>query len=186
MKVMQHPAELARFIEIAKAEGVRRYLEIGSKWGGSLHQVTFSMPPGSRAVSVDLPAPDVKHWPASKVSLTGCVDALQLAGYDAHLIWGDSTDRDVINKVWALGSFDLVLIDGGHTMDCVRADWTHYGPLGRIVAFHDIAWKRGPDWTGYQIDVPTFWESIKDYYRHEEIKLDPTGRDNGLGVLWRD
>jgi predicted O-methyltransferase YrrM len=186
MKVMQHPAELARFIAIARQEGVCSYLEIGSKFGGSLQQMTLAMPVGSRSVSVDLPAPDNKHWPASKVSLTACVDALRLAGYDTHLIWGDSTDPEVVKKVWALGPFDLILIDGGHTIDVVRADWMNYGPLGRIVAFHDIAWARGPHWTGYQIDVPAFWDSIKGYYRHEEIVLDPTGRDNGLGVIWRD
>lgn len=186
MKVMQHPAELARFLAIAREEGVRRYLEIGSKFGGSFGAVTRAMPPGSRAVSVDLPAPDHKHWPASKVSLSKCVAELKAGGYDAHLIWGDSTATSIVAEVAALGPFDLVLIDGGHTLDYVRADWMNYGPMSRIVAFHDIAWSRPADWTGYQIDVPEFWIGIKDDYPHEEIKLDPTGRDNGLGILWRD
>lgn len=186
MKVMQHPAELARFLAIARGEGVRRYLEIGSKFGGSFGAMTRAMPVGSRAVSVDLPAPDHKHWPASKMSLSRCVDELQREGYDAHLIWGDSTDPEVVKRVRALGPFDLVLIDGGHTTDFVRSDWMNYGAISSIVAFHDIAWSRPDDWTGYQIDVPEFWDGIKDYYRHEEIRLDPTGRDNGLGILWRD
>jgi len=186
MKIMQHPAELARFIALAREEGVRSYLEIGSKFGGSFQQMTQSMPVGSKAVSVDLPAPDHKHWPASKVALTDTVAALRSAGYDTHLIWGDSTDFDVIDRVRDLGPFDLALIDGGHTLRYVRSDWAHYGQMARIVAFHDIAWNRGPDWSGYQIDVPQFWDSIKGYYRHEEIVLDPTGRDNGLGVIWRD
>jgi len=183
MKALQHPAELARFVELVRSEGVRSYLEIGSKFGGSFSAVTRAMPAGSRAVSVDLPAGS-KHWAASKVALQACVAELQKSGYDTHLIWGDSTSSDVVRQVTALGPFDLVLIDGGHTLPYVRSDWMHYGPLGRMVAFHDIAWSRGADWIGYQIDVPLFWNNIKEAYRHEEIKLDPTGQDNGIGILW--
>lgn len=185
MKVMQHPAELARFLAIAREAGVRRYLEIGSKFGGSFGAVTRALPAGSRSVAVDLPGGS-KHWTASRVSLAACVDDLQLAGYDTHLIWGDSTDADVVSRVQALGPYDLVLIDAGHELAYVSADWANYGPMGRIVAFHDIAWCRPAGWTGYRIDVPAFWNGIKKGYRYEEIKLDPTGRDNGLGVLWRD
>jgi predicted O-methyltransferase YrrM len=186
MKALQHPAELARFVELVRSEGVRSYLEIGCKFGGTLVAVTRAMPPGSRAVAVDLPAGS-KDWPASRVALKACVEQLGKNGYHAHLIWGDSTDADVVRRVAWLGPFDLVLIDGGHTLPYVSSDWKFYGPMARIVAFHDIAWRRPPNWPGtYQIDVPAFWESIKPHYRHEEIKLDPTGQDNGFGILWRD
>jgi len=183
VKALQHPAELARFVGLVAREGVRSYLEIGCKFGGTFAAVTRAMPSGSRAVAVDLPAGN-KHWAQSRVALTACVAELKRLGYDTHLIWGDSTDDAVVSQVSALGPFDLILIDGGHTLPFVRADWMHYGPMGRIVAFHDIAWSRPPDWTGYQIDVPLFWTNIKESYRHEEIRLDPTGRDNGLGILW--
>jgi hypothetical protein len=55
----------------------------------------------------------------------------------------------------------------------------------RLVAFHDIAWRRAPEWVGVRIDVPEFWDSIKGDYRHEEFKFCPTGKNNGIGVLWR-
>jgi hypothetical protein len=116
--------------------------------------------------------------------LQACVTQLSKDGYDAHLIWGDSTNAAVVRQVMVLGPFDLILIDGGHTLPFVRSDWMNYGPMGKIVAFHDIAWKRDPGWDGYQIDVPLFWENIKDTYNHQEIRLDPTGRDNGIGILW--
>jgi predicted O-methyltransferase YrrM len=185
MKALQHPDELSRFVKLLQKEGVRSYLEIGSKFGGSLRAVMLGLPRGSRAVSVDLPS-GTKHWQASRIALAACVDDLKTVGYDAHLIWGDSTDPTVIRRVTALGPFDAVLIDGGHTLPYVQSDWKHYGPLGRLVAFHDIAWRRPADWTGYQIDVPAFWESIKAGYRHQEIKLDRTRQDNGLGILWRE
>jgi cephalosporin hydroxylase len=184
VKALQHPAELALFVELVRAEGVRSYLEIGCKFGGTFSAVTRAMPLGSRAVAVDLPAGS-KDWPASRVSLTACVKELK-KGWDAHLIWGDSTSPDVIRHVASFGPFDLVLIDGGHTLHYVTSDWTFYGHLSRIVAFHDIAWRRPADWGGsYQIDVPVLWESIRPHYRHQEIKLDPTGQDNGFGIVWR-
>jgi hypothetical protein len=40
--------------------------------------------------------------------------------------------------------------------------------MGRIIAFHDIAWKRGPDFDKTPINVPEFWDGIKGGYRHEE------------------
>jgi predicted O-methyltransferase YrrM len=185
VKALQHPDELARFVELVRSEGVRSYLEIGSKFGGTFSAVTRTMPPGSRAVAVDLPS-GTKHWAASRVALEACVSQLKKTGYDTHLIWGDSTDRDVIRQVAWLGPFDLILIDANHTMPYVQSDWDYYGLMGRMVAFHDIAWRRAPDWQGsYRIDVPAFWESIKTGYRHQEIKLDRTGEDNGIGILWR-
>ena len=111
---------------------------------------------------------------------------MKKTGYNTHLIWGNSMEADTIRRVAELAPFDLVLIDGGHTGDCVRSDWMFYGPMGRIIAFHDIAWSRPADWNGtYQIDVPEFWARIKENYFHQEIRLDPTGQDNGFGILWR-
>jgi hypothetical protein len=69
----------------------------------------------------------------------------------------------------------------------VTADWINYGPMSRnIVAFHDISWRRAPDWVGTRIDVPEFWDAIKHDYRHRELKMCPSGKNNGIGVLWKD
>jgi len=185
MKALQHPEELARFVELVRSEAVCSYLEIGCKFGGTFTAVTRAMPKGARAVAVDLPAGS-PHWPQSRVSLTACVEQLRKIGYDTHLLWGDSTDRETIEKVTELGPFDLVLIDGGHTLPVVTSDWMHFGPIGRMIAFHDIAWHRPADWNGsYQIDVPGLWQRIKTSYRFREIKLDQTGQDNGIGIIWR-
>ena len=114
------------------------------------------------------------------------INELKVDGYDAHLILGVSQDENTIEKVRRLGPFDCVFIDAGHRIDGVTADWENYGPMARMVAFHDIAWKRPDDWTGtYRIDVPEFWNSIKGDYLHREMIYDPTGEDNGIGVLWR-
>lgn len=184
VQALQHEGEIKTLCDIIRREGVQSYLEIGSKFGGSLWRVANAMPKGSRIVSVDLPS-GTKVWPQSKKSLTDCVNELNRRGYDARIIWGDSTAPEVIEQVTALGPFDAALIDGNHTLPFVTKDFANYGPLCRLVAFHDIAWKRDPDWSGYPIHVPEFWASVRDQYKHEEIVLDPTGNNNGIGVLWR-
>lgn len=181
--VLQNTIELARFIEILKREGVGSYLEIGSKHGGSLWRVANSLPGGSRVVAVDLPHGDTS-FKESQPHLEACVAELKTRGYDAHLFLGDSTDAGIVEKVKAFAPFDAVLVDANHTLPYVTKDWENYGPLCRIVAFHDIGWKDRPEPSKKMpIQVPQLWNEIKNKYRHEEINLDP--RDNGIGILWR-
>lgn len=184
MMMLQDEAEISALADLFQREGVRSYLEIGSKFGGSLGRIAKMLPAGSRIVSVDMPN-GTKAWNESRVSLSALVSDLRSRNYDARIIWGDSQYAGVVEKVRELGPFDAILIDADHRLPGVTADWKNYGPLGRIVAFHDIAWRRAPDWVGTRIDVPEFWDSIKGDYRHQEIRFCPTGKNNGIGVLWR-
>ncbi len=184
VEMLQDEAEINGLADIVRSEGVRSYLEIGSKFGGSLRRVASVMPAGSRIVSVDLPNGTIA-WRQSKVALEGVIRDLKADGYDTHLIWGNSQSDEIIERVRRLGQFDCVFIDADHRLPGVTADWKNYGAMGRIVAFHDIGWTRTSDFKGARIDVPEFWESIKDEYRHQEFKFCKTGTNNGIGVLWR-
>lgn len=184
----QSPSEIKRLIEVFQQENVRRYLEIGSRWGGSLWYIGNELPPGSRIVSVDSGVQMVggaKNKAGARVSLPACIDALRANGYDAHLIWGDSTDSQTVSEVDALGPYDAVLIDGGHDWNTISADWENYGPMARIVAFHDIAWVK-PQTKGYcaQVDVPRLWSKLRSRYRCVQF-IDPHW-NMGIGVLWRE
>jgi predicted O-methyltransferase YrrM len=174
--VLQDPKELAQFIEILQRENVCSYLEIGSRFGGSLWRIANALPQQSLVAAVDLPRPDAEQ------SLRDCVVALQRGGYRAHLNLGDSADPGIVSAVRALGPFDCCFIDGNHSERYVRHDWETYGAMSRMVAFHDIAWlqrstKKTP------LEVAKVWNEIKLGYRHEEISLQP--RDCGIGILWR-
>jgi cephalosporin hydroxylase len=184
--MLQDPIELAAFVNLVKRENIRSYLEIGSKFGGSLWKIANVLPKGSRVVSVDLPHGDTS-FKENLPHLEECVRVLRKAkGYDAHLFVGDSTDPEIIEKVRALSPFDLCLIDANHTEPFVRMDWANYGPMCKIVAFHDIGWRIEDRSTKKMpIDVPKVWDEIKQNFRHQEIKLCHTKRDNGIGVLWR-
>jgi predicted O-methyltransferase YrrM len=184
--ILQDRAELEAFVSVLKKENVKSYLEIGSKFGGSLWRIARALPRGSRIVSVDLPFGDMS-FKVSQPVLEACVSHLQAKGYDARLIIGDSTDPEVVAKAKELGPFDACLIDANHTEPYVRQDWANYGPMCRIVAFHDIAWIKGrhPESKKYPIEVKQVWDEIKSAYHHKEICLCRTGEDNGFGVLWR-
>ena len=128
---LQNEAEAIRFIEILKTEGVRSYLEIGSKFGGLLWRVANSLPRGSRIVSIDLPHGD-GSFKESRPHLVQCIEALHKLKFDAHLHLGDSTSAEAIEFATGLGPFDCIFIDANHTEPYVRADWANYGPLGRM------------------------------------------------------
>lgn len=183
-EIAQVPEEIDAFADLLRNEGALSYLEIGSKFGGSLWKIANALPKGSRIVSVDLPN-GTKAWSESSQSLLACVTALKLAGYDAKVIWGNSTYAEVVGQVAAECPFDAILIDADHRLPGVTADWINYGPMGTIVAFHDIGWSRAPDWQGMRIDVPEFWNSVKGGYQHREFKFCKSGKNNGIGVLWR-
>lgn len=185
MTIMQVDAEIDGLADLLAKEGVRSFLEIGSKFGGSLYRIAKRLPAGSRIVSVDLPR-GTRAWAQSEPELKATVQRLQMQGYDTHLIWGDSTAAEVIAKVGNLGPFDACFVDANHTLPYLQKDWANYGPMCRLVAFHDIAWKRAPEWSeGVRIDAGPFWEDLKTGYRHQEFKFCPTGKNNGIGVLWQ-
>jgi predicted O-methyltransferase YrrM len=180
IKAVQDLVEFDWFTTILKSENVKSYLEIGSRWGGSLLLAARALPIGSRIVSVDLPWGDR----ASEPELKATIAQLKTEGYDAHLRLGDSTDPETICIVQALGPYDAIFIDANHTLPYVTADWENYSHMGRIIAFHDIGWVPRPAPSNkLPIEVPVLWSSLKKQYRHKEIKLHP--RDNGIGVLWR-
>lgn len=181
----QDEQEITAFCELIFNEGVMSYLEVGSKFGGSLWRVAMKMPSGSRIVAVDLPN-GTRAWKDSSASLAACIEVLKGKGYDAQVIWGDSTDPKIIEQVRALGPFDCALLDGDHRQAGITKDWEAYGPMARMVAFHDVAWLRAADWQGVRIDVPLLWNHLRPQFeRTVEFRFDASFKNNGIGVLWR-
>jgi len=180
--IAQNEGEILWFLELLRQQKVASYLEIGSRYGGSLWRVASVLPPGARLVAVDFPD-SAGGRSDSLDSLTACVAELCAGGYDAHVIFGDSTDPTIVEQVRAFGPFDCCFIDANHSLPFVTLDWSHYGPMARMVAFHDIRWRRAADWVGRRIDVPLLWDGLKRQYRHAELMLEK--KNNGIGVLWR-
>lgn len=184
-KMLQYPQEFTEFLGIICELGVRSYLEIGAKFGGSLYRVGMVMPAGSECVAVDLPV-GTQHWSESEISLRKVSEELNTAGRKCTIILGDSTDPNVVQQVVASrATYDMVLIDANHTEPYVRKDWANYGKLAeKAVVFHDIAWSRPADWRGTPIHVPGVWREIREGRHFSELKYDPTRRDNGIGIIY--
>ena len=181
---LQHGLELETLIQdIVIGEQCRSYLEIGSKFGASLWRIANAMPVGSVVRAIDLPGGDGKNM-QSEVSLAACELALIERGYEAEVYFGDSRWPAAVEFASASKPYDLVFIDGGHTLDVVRADWENYGPLGRIVALHDIS--AVPERLGrseQDIAVPVLWNELKGVHKHREIRVERGYY--GIGVIWR-
>ncbi len=179
--LLQDHSEFTDFLKLILAHGVKSYLEIGSKHGGSLWRIANALPSGSRVVSVDLPHGD-GSFKDSEPNLRACVDDLKGRGYDAHLLIGDSTDLAIVEEVRGLSPFDLCLIDGSHVEPFIRADWKNYGPMAKMVAFHDINWHPNGRETKKPVDVPKVWAELKNANKYQEIIRCPA--EYGIGIIW--
>lgn len=182
-KCAQLPGEIAWLAGILRDEGVRSLLEIGALYGDTLWTLSRALPPGARLVAVDLPG---AGWGRTDAifHLRDCIAALRAEGFDATLIEGDSRDEAVLAQVTALAPFDAALIDGDHTLEGVTADWRAYGPLARLVAFHDIDWRQERHRAASVIEVPILWRTLRERYPSAE-RIDDPG-NCGIGVIWRD
>lgn len=176
---LQNPGELEALIALFRAEGVRSFLEIGSRFGDTLWDIGRSLPAG-RIVSVDLPLfkPGI---PDPRPYLAHCLAGLGQMGHEVHAVAGDSTAPETIGKVRALGPFDAALIDGDHSFAGCMADFENYGPMARLAAFHDITPIARPAGK-HQIDVPAVWEKVKQGRQNVEFKYQAAGY--GIGVVW--
>lgn len=181
----QVESELANYIAILQREGVRNFLEVGSRFGGSLWRIAQALPVGSKIVSVDSAKGMGGNHAGAMESLEACIKRLREMGYDTHLVVGDSQLSETIDKVQKLRPFDAVFIDADHEYRGVIQDWKNYGPMAKVVAFHDVGWVMPKGYSNPKVvEVPRLWEELKLNYRHEEFIDRSTGGNMGIGVLW--
>jgi hypothetical protein len=186
----QAESEFAQLLELFRREKVRRYLEIGSRYGGSFNAVMRALPPGSFGVAVDLPG---VAWgrSSSEITLRRVISHLQTDGYRVEVLIGSSQDPAIVEAVAKHAPFDAVFIDGDHSYKGVRADWLNYGPLARIAAFHDIKGDgaTATERTPIPIEVPILWREIRasgNVAIHEFVAHDRLPRSLGpcgIGVV---
>lgn len=158
----------------------RKVLEIGSRFGGTIYRIASKIPKGSLVVSVDKPADE-----KGQASLTRAMHAIHDEfGHMTRLCLGNSRKPNIVSEVSAHAPYDLIFIDGDHTIEGVTGDWMIYGKMGNHVAFHDIAWRPREDGNWKNIDVPVLWQILKRRFpeTHEE-KIAPASR-KGIGLLW--
>jgi len=113
---------------LESGEEIKNYLEVGVAAGGTTfildHFFNFK-----KAVLVD----DNKHHKAQlRRGILKDVKTVEMIGR--------STEKRILEAAETIGPYDLIVIDGDHSLDAVEKDAVHYLPMVRkngFIAFHD-------------------------------------------------
>lgn len=146
--VCRYPNQFARYLTFIKDLGVRSYLEVGCRWGGSfLLTVEYltKFGPVDYAVALDLEdsAPIRAYVSSPGPSRT----RLSFHQMDSH--------TPAFTALLAQHQhFDLVFIDGDHGYEGVRDDFLAAQSFGSAFVFHDISNIACPG-------VAKFWMEMK-------------------------
>ena len=160
---------------------VKKYLEIGSREGGSLFVIAGMLEAGAHVVAVDLPG---AQWGrrGSQNYLNEVTKLIRREGLSVDILLGDSHSETTHQRVRGLAdeqAFDALFIDGDHSYEGVSRDWEMYSPFvrpGGVVAFHDlIISDEFPD-----VGVGHLFEELKE--NHE---WDARQELYGIGVVWK-
>jgi predicted O-methyltransferase YrrM len=89
----------------------------------------------------------------AELDLGGVVEIVRSTSADAAATWSEP--------------IDLLFIDGDHSYDAVKADWTRFSPFVSefgVVVFHDTIWDRRPDprYGRADMGVPAFVEELRN------------------------
>jgi predicted O-methyltransferase YrrM len=138
----QIDGELLRLAHLVQERRPDVVVEIGTANGGTLFCFARLSAPHALLVSIDLPGGvHGGGYPAWKRPL---YRSFARDGQRIELLRGDSHSDAMRQRLESLlggRPIDLLMIDGDHTYDGVRADYELYTPLvrpGGLVVFHDI------------------------------------------------
>jgi hypothetical protein len=171
----QDIGELTQFLTFVRDRGIRRYLEIGCRNGDTFFAVMKVIGKGGFGLAIDKP-----ENANTRSNLGGTVYGLNSEGIAAKAHFGDSKARDAIAIAKEEGPFDLILIDGDHTLAGVTADWNNYAGMGKIIALHDVTAPDGHNSDGRINGVGTFWRNLDA--PGERLEFATPGSMMGFGI----
>jgi predicted O-methyltransferase YrrM len=125
------------------------YVEIGSRFGGSLYAMARYLGRDAMLVAIDLPDGPWGH-PEGPAVLARVAADLRDEGYDVHVIAGDSHaagTRSALERLLAGRAIDVLFLDGDRTTAGILRDAADYGAFLRdegLLLLHDVAAEPGP------------------------------------------
>jgi predicted O-methyltransferase YrrM len=176
-------SEIEGLLHLLEANPPEGILEIGTARGGTLFLLSRVARPDAVIASIDLPGGDF----GGSFRRESIVLLRRLGQRDqtVRLIRADSHQPSTlaaVQVVFGTQLLDVLMIDGDHRYEGVRADLAMYGPLvrpGGHIAFHDIV-PGAADRVG---GVPRLWNEIKDLHDTVEFVRNWQQRGFGIGVL---
>lgn len=174
-------SEFLELAKLVKQQNCKYVMEIGTFRGGTLFVFSQLAAPGATMISLDfhmsffgkvygaLQKPLLRKFVRNGKSLF-------MVRENSHLPQTLDTIRDILQG----HELDFLFIDGDHSYEGVREDFTMYSPLvreGGLIAFHDIADSGGSR------EVHRLWTELTPNYQHEEFIHVTGDRAMGIGVL---
>jgi len=177
----QNKDEIAALFKVVEQIRPRTVIEIGTGWGGTLFLFATVASPDAILVSIDLPSNLFgRGYPNWKDSL---YKSFARDRQKIELVRGNSQQAssvEAVERVLRNRQVDVLFIDGDHTYEGVKKDFELYSPMmrkGGLIAFHDIT----PSLNNSEIEVPQFWNELRDTYENSEIKFKQD--EAGIGIL---
>jgi hypothetical protein len=175
LRLWQLPNQFAPYlIEVAR-HGVRRYLEIGVRHGGSFTAtVEYLSRVGEleEAVAVDIFAvPSLLPYPLDQPSV--------------RLMQADTLTDRFADWTRRHPGFDLAFIDGLHSYEGCRRDFETLRPRARMIALHDISNHIEPEVGRVWADIRRDYAHVYDFHEFT-AQYDESGPpDMGIGLAIR-
>jgi len=181
--------EVQQLINFIKNKNLHNFVEIGTKFGGNFF-ILSNLIDGLK-ISIDLPLGVYGGWVLDNHPYLGNVlekrNTFLSSIHNTQLIIGDShkieTEQMVFNHL-KNNKIDLLYIDGDHTYEGVKKDFTMYSKFvsnNGYIIFHDINnTKKHRD---ENCEVWKFWQEIQG----EKIEFNSNKEWAGIGVLlWKN
>jgi hypothetical protein len=150
LRLWQYPTQFAPYLIELSGRRVQRYLEIGVRHGGSFVttvEYLSRFAPLSEAVAVDVDPPHrLLAYPLSQPAV--------------RVVQADTQADAFRDWVREQEDFDLVFIDGLHTVEGCRRDFESARDSARLIGMHDIVSALVPE-------VGTVWRDVKEAYADE-------------------
>jgi len=182
---LQKRHELIWLVTRVQQVNASRILEIGTASGGTLCALARAARSEARIATVDLSLPWARRVACRRLSARG--QRIECIEGDSHA----PATRDRAAAFLGESGWDLLLIDGDHSLSGVERDFSLYSPAvrrGGLIVLHDIVpdvrRRLGIATSADSGDVPEFWKTLKARYpRAEEIVEDDQQDACGLGVI---
>jgi predicted O-methyltransferase YrrM len=179
---LQVKSEIIPFLSEVERRKPRRILEIGTAQGGNFFLLARAAAPDAHLISLDLPGGlgggGYSPWK------THVYRRLLIRNQTATFIRADSHAPQSLDSVRAAlkGSpVDLLFIDGDHTHEGVKQDFSMYSELVHpegLIALHDIVPNPAPE-----CKVDLFWNELRRQVPVEEFVHDWNQGTMGIGVV---